>query len=126
MSVVAVFSDTSVLAAALPSARLVLLAQSRRGYGNLVRWITVARRRAPKGHYLAHRGDVEGKMRPREEGARSRWRGQEDTRPSRRAGVDIAASPKVEEVNARRAKVRAMMDVEKPPRATVAATRRRS
>ena len=42
--------------------RLVLLAQSRRGYGNLVRWITVARRRAPKGHYLAHRGDVEGKV----------------------------------------------------------------
>ncbi|HSW26851.1 MAG TPA: PHP domain-containing protein, partial [Burkholderiaceae bacterium] len=29
--------------------RLVLLAQSRRGYGNLAQWITVARRRAGKG-----------------------------------------------------------------------------
>ena len=28
-------------------ARLVVLAQSRRGYGNLSHWITVARRRAP-------------------------------------------------------------------------------
>lgn len=45
-----------------PEPRLVLLAQSRRGYGNLVRWITVARRRAPKGGYLAHRGDVEGRV----------------------------------------------------------------
>ena len=34
-----------------PHARLVLLAQSRRGYGNLAHWITVARRRAPKGSY---------------------------------------------------------------------------
>ncbi|MBC7716623.1 MAG: error-prone DNA polymerase [Pseudorhodobacter sp.] len=43
-------------------ARLVLLAQTRRGYGNLSHWITVARRRAEKGHYLAHPGDVEGKV----------------------------------------------------------------
>jgi error-prone DNA polymerase len=43
-------------------ARLVLLAQSRRGYGNLSHWITVARRRAEKGRYLAHPGDVEGKV----------------------------------------------------------------
>lgn len=43
-------------------ARLVLLAQTRRGYGNLSHWITVARRRADKGHYLAHPGDVEGKV----------------------------------------------------------------
>ncbi len=43
-------------------ARLVLLAQSRRGYGNLSHWITVARRRAAKGSYLAHPGDVEGKV----------------------------------------------------------------
>ena len=43
-------------------ARLVLLAQSRRGYGNLARWITIARRRAEKGTYLAHPGDVEGKV----------------------------------------------------------------
>jgi len=42
--------------------RLVLLAQSRRGYGNLVQWITLARRRAPKGQYLAHRADVEGRV----------------------------------------------------------------
>lgn len=45
-----------------PHARLVLLAQTRRGYGNLSHWITVARKRAPKGSYLAHPGDVEGKV----------------------------------------------------------------
>jgi error-prone DNA polymerase len=45
-----------------PHARLVLLAQTRRGYGNLSHWITVARRRAEKGCYLAHPGDVEGKV----------------------------------------------------------------
>ena len=45
-----------------PHARLVLLAQTRRGYGNLSHWITVARRRAEKGSYLAHPGDVEGKV----------------------------------------------------------------
>ncbi len=50
-------------AAAQPAEpRLLLLAESRRGYGNLVRWITVARQRAPKGQYLALRGDVEGKV----------------------------------------------------------------
>jgi error-prone DNA polymerase len=42
--------------------RLVLLVQSRRGYTNLVQWITHARRRAPKGEYLAHRSDVEGRI----------------------------------------------------------------
>jgi error-prone DNA polymerase len=42
--------------------RLVLLAQSRRGYGNLVQWITLARRRAAKGQYLATRADVEGRI----------------------------------------------------------------
>ncbi len=42
--------------------RLVLLAQSRRGYSNLVQWITVARRRAAKGQYLAHRTDIEGRV----------------------------------------------------------------
>jgi error-prone DNA polymerase len=47
-------------ACARPHARLVLLAQTRRGYGNLSHWITVARRRALKGHYIAHPGDVEG------------------------------------------------------------------
>ncbi len=45
-----------------PHARLVLLAQTRRGYGNLSHWITVARRRAAKGTYLAHPGDIEGKV----------------------------------------------------------------
>jgi error-prone DNA polymerase len=49
-------------AAGTPHARLVLLAQSRRGYGNLSQWITVARRRAAKGSYLAHPSDVEGKV----------------------------------------------------------------
>jgi error-prone DNA polymerase len=43
-------------------ARLVVLAQTRRGYGNLSHWITVARRRAEKGRYVAHPGDVEGKV----------------------------------------------------------------
>jgi len=42
--------------------RLVLLATSRRGYGNLSLWITVARRRAAKGSYLAYRTDLEGKV----------------------------------------------------------------
>ncbi|MGA1327849.1 MAG: error-prone DNA polymerase [Rubrivivax sp.] len=50
---------------ALPQAeagpRLVLLVQSRRGWGNLSRWITLARRRAPKGSYRALRADVEGR-----------------------------------------------------------------
>ncbi|GAP36874.1 error-prone DNA polymerase [Piscinibacter sakaiensis] len=45
-----------------PHARLVVLAQDRRGYGNLSRWITVARRRAAKGSYLAHPGDLEGRV----------------------------------------------------------------
>jgi len=42
-------------------ARLVLLAQDRRGYANLSLWITLARRRAAKGSYLAHPGDLEGR-----------------------------------------------------------------
>ena len=42
--------------------RLLLLAQTRRGYGNLAQWISVARRRAPKGQYLAHPSDVEGRV----------------------------------------------------------------
>lgn len=42
--------------------RLLLLAQSRRGYANLSHWITVARRRAPKGHYQAFCSDVEGRL----------------------------------------------------------------
>ena len=41
--------------------RLVVLAQSRRGYGNLSQWITLARRRASKGQYVAYAADVEGK-----------------------------------------------------------------
>ncbi|MEK8029819.1 error-prone DNA polymerase [Ideonella sp. DXS29W] len=42
-------------------ARLVLLATSLRGYANLSRWVSLARRRAPKGHYLAHASDLEGR-----------------------------------------------------------------
>jgi error-prone DNA polymerase len=42
--------------------RLVVLAQTRRGYGNLSHWITVARRRAEKGSYVAYAADVEGKI----------------------------------------------------------------
>ncbi len=45
-----------------PSLHLVVLAMSRRGYGNLSQWITVARRRAPKGQYVALMADVEGKV----------------------------------------------------------------
>ncbi|WOB06846.1 error-prone DNA polymerase [Piscinibacter gummiphilus] len=45
-----------------PHAHLVLLAQRMQGYVNLSRWITVARNRAEKGHYLAHPGDLEGKV----------------------------------------------------------------
>ena len=48
--------------AGTPHALLVLLAQTRRGYGNLSEWITVARRRAKKGAYLAHPGDLEGRV----------------------------------------------------------------
>ena len=53
--------DGAVLAGHGPP-RLVLLAQTRRGYGNLAQWISVARRRAPKGQYLAHAADVEGRV----------------------------------------------------------------
>lgn len=42
--------------------RLVVLVQTRRGYTNLVRWITQARRRAEKGAYQAWRGDIEGRI----------------------------------------------------------------
>lgn len=45
-----------------PWARLVVLVQDRRGWGNLSQWITVARRRAPKGQYLAYGSDIEGKV----------------------------------------------------------------
>ncbi|NWG74846.1 MAG: PHP domain-containing protein, partial [Rubrivivax sp.] len=45
-----------------PDMRLVLLAMSRRGYGNLAQWITVARRRAAKGQYAAYRSDLEGRV----------------------------------------------------------------
>ena len=41
---------------------LVVLVQSRRGYTNLVRWITQARRRADKGSYRAYRADIEGRI----------------------------------------------------------------
>jgi error-prone DNA polymerase len=41
--------------------RLVLLATTRRGYGNLSQWITLARRRAEKGRYDARTGDLEGR-----------------------------------------------------------------
>ncbi|UUX94013.1 error-prone DNA polymerase [Aquabacterium sp. J223] len=44
-----------------PDMRLVALAMDRRGYGNLSYWITVARRRAPKGEYRAWRADLEGR-----------------------------------------------------------------
>ncbi|MCC6247045.1 MAG: error-prone DNA polymerase [Rubrivivax sp.] len=49
-------------ASAAPGPHLVLLAQTRRGYGNLSQWITVARRRAAKGEYLALMSDLEGRV----------------------------------------------------------------
>ena len=42
--------------------RLVVLATTRRGYGNLSQWITLARRRADKGCYEARTGDLEGRV----------------------------------------------------------------
>ncbi len=41
--------------------RLVVLATTRRGYGNLSQWITTARRRADKGRYEARTSDLEGR-----------------------------------------------------------------
>ncbi len=55
-------ASTPIEAAPAPAPRLVLLAQTRRGYGNLSQWITVARRRAEKGSYLAFASDVEGRV----------------------------------------------------------------
>ena len=54
--------DAAAAAAPRNGPRLVVLAQSRRGYGNLVQWITVARRRSPKGQYCAVTGDAEGRV----------------------------------------------------------------
>jgi error-prone DNA polymerase len=45
----------------VPHARVVFLAQDRVGYGNLCELITLARRRAAKGSYVALLSDVEGK-----------------------------------------------------------------
>ncbi|KPF58517.1 DNA polymerase [beta proteobacterium AAP51] len=42
--------------------QVVMLAMSRRGYANLSHWVTVCRRRAPKGQYLAERADLEGRV----------------------------------------------------------------
>ena len=42
--------------------RLVMLAMSRRGYANLSHWISVCRRRAPKGQYRARMSDLEGRV----------------------------------------------------------------
>ena len=49
--------------AASRRADCVLLAPIGRGYGNLVRWITVARSARRKGSTLHLRSDVEGKVR---------------------------------------------------------------
>ena len=39
--------------------KLVLLVANRNGYGNLSEWITLGRRRAPKGSYELHRADID-------------------------------------------------------------------
>ncbi|CAD5373603.1 Error-prone DNA polymerase [Rubrivivax sp. A210] len=62
MAAAAAPSARAAVPAAPTEPRLVLLAQSRRGYGNLSQWITVARRRAAKGSYLAWRSDLEGRV----------------------------------------------------------------
>ena len=53
--------DGAVLAGHAPP-QLLLLAQTRRGYGNLAQWISVARRRAVKGSYQAFASDLEGRV----------------------------------------------------------------
>jgi error-prone DNA polymerase len=53
--------SAAAVGAAWPAPRLVALAESRRGYANLVRWVTLVRRRAPKGRYEAWLSDLEGK-----------------------------------------------------------------
>jgi error-prone DNA polymerase len=55
-------ADADADADADAAPRLMLLAASRRGYGNLAQWITVARRRAAKGEYLALMSDLEGRV----------------------------------------------------------------
>ena len=55
-------SSTTEVDAPRQHARLVLLAQTRRGYGTLSHWITLARQRAAKGRYLAHPQDLEGQV----------------------------------------------------------------
>ncbi len=51
--------DVDAGAPSMSPMRLVLLAQTRAGYGQLSQWITLARRRAGKGSYLAYRSDVD-------------------------------------------------------------------
>ena len=58
----ATMARTPGSAAAPGGPHLVLLAQTRRGYGNLSQWITVARRRAAKGEYQALMSDLEGRV----------------------------------------------------------------
>ncbi|MDZ7591911.1 MAG: error-prone DNA polymerase [Rubrivivax sp.] len=55
-------AGTATPDASAPGPHLILLAMSRRGYGNLSQWITVARRRAPKGRYQALMSDLEGRV----------------------------------------------------------------
>ncbi|SDJ76466.1 DNA polymerase III, alpha subunit [Ferrimonas sediminum] len=46
----------------LPQATVVVLAQSRRGYGQLSALITRSRRRSPKGHYQIHWADFDERL----------------------------------------------------------------
>ena len=52
-------ADADAGARPMQPMRLVLLAQTRAGYGHLSQWITIARQRAGKGLYRAYRSDVE-------------------------------------------------------------------
>lgn len=51
--------DADAAGSPMSPMRLVLLAQTRAGYGHLSQWITIARKRAGKGRYEAYRSDVE-------------------------------------------------------------------
>ncbi len=51
--------DADVCGPAMSPMRLLLLAQTRSGYGQLSQWITLARQRAGKGWYHAYRSDIE-------------------------------------------------------------------
>ncbi len=88
-------STTEAIAPAAPAApttpmRLVLLAQTRAGYGCLSEWITLARRRTGKGLYQAYRSDVETAAAPNGHAAAD---GRQANRPSNAHAHALAHLP---------------------------------